>query len=33
MLQLKKIHYLEQADYHVEKKKNCHKAFELKSFL
>lgn len=29
---VEKIHYLEQADYHVEKKKNCHKAFELKSF-
>ena len=29
---IEKIHYLEQADYRVEKKKNCNKEIEFKAF-
>lgn len=29
---IEKIHYLEQADYRVDKKKNCNREVELKSF-
>ncbi len=30
---IEKIHYLEQADYHVDQKMNCNKTDEMKSFI
>ena len=30
---IEKIHYLEQADYHVDQKKNCNKTDEMKAFI